>query len=521
LPVRSLKMSKAFRPLIRMSSFFRKEIFDVLRQPRLILTLVLGPFLILFLFGIGYRNEARVLRVGFVAQPGSTLIQSIRQQSGVMNAMKVMMVDGGVYNSQADALNRLRRGELDLVVVEPPDAYKTILDNRQPAFTLYYNEIDPGQVAYVQYIAFVFVDTVNKGELMSVTANLQKNLQSLHEDLQLAHQNSSAVRKSLQAGDGNSEKTNQQDLNKNVDALSLGLGASLGLLSDISQASGDQGGETGSLETTLADLKQNTSQLSQNPQDSPDAKLARLNKIDKDLSDLDSQLTIFRQIDPRIIVSPFISETKSVASARPSQSDFFAPAVLALLLQHMALTFAALSIVRERNAGAMEFFRISPLTTGETLLGKYISYMLFGIAIAAILTASLVFGLRVSMVGNWLNYSVVVLAILFASLGMGFTISLISQTDSQAVQYCMIVLLASVFFSGFIANLIYFSNSVKVISWLLPTTYGAILLRDIALAGNAPDRLLLGALLGLGVVFMLVSWFLLRRLISSGERVLR
>ena len=41
------------RIFIRTSSFLIMEIVEILRQPRLVLTLVLGPFLILLLFGIG------------------------------------------------------------------------------------------------------------------------------------------------------------------------------------------------------------------------------------------------------------------------------------------------------------------------------------------------------------------------------------------------------------------------------------------------------------------------------------
>ena len=55
-------MGNFFRSIIRASSFFRKEIFEILRQPRLVATLVLGPFFILFIFGIGYRNQSRALR---------------------------------------------------------------------------------------------------------------------------------------------------------------------------------------------------------------------------------------------------------------------------------------------------------------------------------------------------------------------------------------------------------------------------------------------------------------------------
>jgi len=228
-------------------------------------------------------------------------------------------------------------------------------------------------------------------------------------------------------------------------------------------------------------------------------------------------LVAFQGIDPSVIVSPFRSEIKSIANLQPSISDFFAPAVLALLLQHLAVTFAALSIVRERNVGAMELFRVSPLSAAEALFGKYISYMLFGLVIAAILSALLIFALHVPMLGSWWNFTLVIAAVLFTSLGIGFAISIVSQTDSQAVQYSMIILLASVFFSGFIMSLDMLWEPVRVISWLLPTTYGTLLLRDIALRGIDPNWALLVGLIAIGLVLMLISWRLMRRLIASSQ----
>ena len=58
---------------------------------------------------------------------------------------------------------------------------------------------------------------------------------------------------------------------------------------------------------------------------------------------------------------------------------------------------------------------------------------------------------------------------------------------------------------------------VKVISWMLPTTYGTLLLRDITLRGVAPNWTLLGGLIAIGVALMLVSWRLMRRLIGSSQ----
>jgi len=289
------------------------------------------------------------------------------------------------------------------------------------------------------------------------------------------------------------------------------------LLDGMQQTEGAPGGNAGPVLSTLTELRQDTNQLNNSSSANRAERLARIDKIDKDITDLDNKLAEFQSIDPSIIVSPFNSETKSMAPVQPSLSDFFAPAVLALLLQHLAVTFAALSIVRERYVGTMELFRVSPLSAAEALFGKYISYMLFGGVIAAILSALLVFALHVPMLGNWWHFALVIAAVLFTSLGIGFAISIVSQTDSQAVQYSMIILLASVFFTGFIMSLDTLLPPVRVISWLLPTTYGTLLLRDIALRGTDPNWLLLGSLAAIGLVLMLVSWGLMRRLISSSQ----
>lgn len=507
-------MGNFFRGIIRASSFLRKEIYEILRQPRLIATLVLGPFLILFIFGIGYRAQAPTLRTLFVVQTNSPIsAQNIQQY---VNSMSSMLSYAGVISNQNEALAELQRGQVDLVIVEPGDAASIFKNNQQGVFTFYQHEIDPTQVGYITYLGWLYVGQVNQAVLRSIVVQGQKDAVALHTNLQEAHQNVSAMRQAVKSGDQTLAQQKQQGLANNVDAVSLGVGASLGLLDSIQPTKGTNGANLNPLQNTLADLRQNTGQLSSGT-GTNDERLARLDKIDKDITDLDSSLVAFEGIDPSIIVSPFRSETKSIANVLPSVWDFFAPAVLALLLQHMAVTFAALSIVRERNVGTMELFRVSPLSAAEALIGKYISYMLFGGVIAAILTALLVFGLHVPMLGNWWNFTLVIAAVLFTSLGIGFAISIVSQTDSQAVQYSMIVLLASVFFSGLIMSLDMLWAPVRVISWLLPTTYGTLLLRDIALRGIDPNWALVGGLIAFGLFLLLVSWQLMRRLITSPQ----
>jgi ABC-2 type transport system permease protein len=507
-------MGNFFRGFIRASSFFRKEIFEILRQPRLVATLVLGPFLILFIFGIGYRAQSRSLRTLFVTQSNSPITGQDIEQYG--KSVGSLLIYVGVTSDQNEAIDQLQRGQVDLVVVVPGDAESTIKNNQQAVFTLFHHEIDPVQISYINYLGWIYVSAVNQQVLHSFVVQGQKDTVNLQTSIQTAHQNVSAMRQAVQIGDETLAQQKQQGLAGNVDAISQAIGVSLGLLDSLQQTGGTNGGNTDPVQSTLIDLRQNTNLLSDSTS-TMDDRLARLDKIDKDITDLDGKLAEFQGIDPSIIVSPFRSETKSVANVQPSISDFFAPAVLALLLQHLAVTFAALSIVRERNVGTMELFRVSPLSAAEALFGKYTSYMMFGGVIAAILSALLVFALHVPMLGNWWNFTLVVTAVLFTSLGLGFAISIVSQTDSQAVQYSMIILLASVFFSGFIMSLDMLWEPVRVISWLLPTTYGTILLRDIALRGIDPNWVLLGGLIAIGLVLMLISWRLMRRLVASSQ----
>ena len=504
-------MGNFFRGIIRASSFLRREIFEMLRQPRLVATLVLGPFLILFLFGIGYRNQARDYRTLFVVPAnGAISAQEIQQYS---KALGSLIIFKGISSDLKSALDQLHQGNVDLVIQEPDNALATIKNNQPAIFTLYHDEIDPTQVNFIDYVGWLFVGAVNQHVLYDFAAQGQKDAVQLHANLADAHQNISDMRKAIQAGDQALAQQSQLKLASNVDTISLAAMAGLGLVDGVQQTSNNNAATT---QATLADLRQNTSQLGSG-NGTKDARLARLDKTDQEITTLDGKLTEFQSISPAVIVSPFGHETKSEANFLPTILDFFIPAVLALLLQHLAVTFAALSIVRERYVGTMELFRVSPLSAAEALLGKYISYMIFGGVIAAILSALLVFILHVPMLGNWWYFTLVISVILFTSLGIGFVISILSENDSQAVQYSMIVLLASVFFSGFILSLDQLLPSVKIISWMLPVTYGTVLLRDIVLRGLAPDWQLLGELLAIGLVLMYIAWLLIRRLIASSR----
>lgn len=499
-----------FKFLIRLTSFFRKEIAEVVRQPMLILTLILGPFLILLLFGMGYKTTPNVYRTMFVATENSQLAEELKANiSSVSSQLELV----GIVQSEEEMLAELRRGTIDLGIVMPRDSYATIRANKQAVFTVYHNQVDPMAVSYIGYISQMVVDEINRRVISKMAEQGQTDAAEVQTNVDSALEMTRSARTALQAGDAAKANQDMRGVRRNLSAVEMAIGASASLLQGVDQTvgSGESQASSEALDT-LQSTNENPATSGEIEEGKSDYRqeIDDLNKLEADLTKLQGQLAEFQSISPVIMSRPFTSETKGISDIEYTPMDFFTPAVIILLLQHVMVTLAALSIVRERRSGTMELFRVSPIRAGEVLIGKYLSYLLIGAVIVAALGALMIYGLRSPNLGSWLNVGIVVFLVMFASLGVGFFISLVAGTESQAVQYSMIYLLLSVFFSGFILDLQYLVYPVKVVSWLLPATYGTQLLQNIMLRGGWFIQSHVINLSLIGLAMLLVSWFLMR-----------
>lgn len=518
-------MNNFFSMLIRISAFIRKELFEILQQPRLILTLVLGPFLILLLFGIGFRNDARVLRTIFVVD---TKDSAITKQIEKYKNLGPQLNFEGITTDLEEAKSMLREDRLDIIVVVPFAAYQTIRDNNQAIFTLIHNEIDPLQADYVRVFGRVYIDEVNRRVLRDITERSQNQALGVQQRVAAAQENVSNMRSALEEGDVAKALQEQEKLEGNLEILEEILETNSNFLESVEITLGeekDTSSRTARTIITDASRKSKTIEFIEEGQENYKQQLEKLRNIQQDLTLLNQYLGQFEQIDPKVLVSPFISMVEGIAKAQVDLVDYFAPGVIVLLLQHLAVTFSALSLVREAQLGTVEIFRVSPVSAGETLIGKYISYLIIGLFLGIILTAilisdneislsaesTLVIGLGVPMLGQWANYLAVITLLLLAALGTGFVISLIVESDSQAVQYAMIVLLSSVFFSGFFLSIEAILPAVRTVSWMLPATYAILLLQDIMLRGNPGNPELLLGLAGIASALYIIAWLLFRR----------
>jgi len=498
-----------WRAIIRIFAFIGKEVRAILHQPRLVFSLILGPFLILLIFGLGYRNAPRTLNTLFVVPEGSQMEGYVQEYAKTLGGS---IAFAGITHDPEEADRRLRNKEVDLVVVTPFDPATDWENNEQSTFVLYHNEIDPLEEGYIQVLGQQYAQEINRQVLLTAVAQSQQEAGTWQQDVAQAKTHVTALRQALAAGEKVRAQNSAAELKQELDLLTLTLGSGVALMSSLEEATGSQD-TTSSLLAELETLQNESDQMvTATASDDPlNQSEASTTELENSLNRVDTLLTTFRDMDTEVLVAPFRSQLLSITQVRIEQMHFYVPAVIALLLQHLAITLAGLSIVREKLGGAMELFRAAPVSSFEMLFGKYVSYLLLIGVLAAVLTGLVVWGLNVPQLGLWGNYVLIILALLLASLGIGFHISLSAGSHSQAIQYGMLTLLAAIFFSGFFLPLYRLSPGVRVISWMLPATYGTVLLKDVMLRGQAPPLLLMGALYGFAAVLFVLAWIRLRR----------
>ena len=217
------------------------------------------------------------------------------------------------------------------------------------------------------------------------------------------------------------------------------------------------------------------------------------------------------RIPPDVVAAPTRAELSNTAPSEPQVLAYFGPAVLALILQHLAVTLVALALVRERTSGVIELFRVAPVNAWEVIAGKVIAYMLIGGTIA-ITTVSLLVGVfGIPMLGDPGLLAVAIGLVLLASLGIGLLIAVVSDSERQAVQLSLLLLLGSVFFSGFVLAISEFTEPIRVLAYSLPVTHGIRLMQDIMLRGTTTQLWEFAALGAIAMVTLGAAWRGLRR----------
>ena len=459
--------------VVRSSAFVRSEMVESLRQPRLLALLVLGPFLVLLLFGLGYRESIPALSTVVV---GADSDLTDRVDEFIRSQEPAGLDYRGTTADREGALAQLRDGQVDLVVILPDRAMDTLGRSERAVIEVHQRSLDPITSSQVVVSAQMAVSEINDKVLEEVVGQAQSRSADLEQTLGEARAQLDRARAAVDAGDIRALQRTAGGLADRLVQLADAMRAGAGISAQLGLTQPAQLEQQ--LRTTADRLRQVAA---------IDA-VGRLDEAASTLARMDEVVTQLRNVKASVVVRPFQADVVSETPEPVTLDRFYAPGLFALMLQHVGVTFAALALIRDRRYGALELLDVAPVTTGERLAGKTVAFLALGSLLAALLTVLVVTVFGVPLPMDWGSFVGIVLLTLLSSLGLGYLIASVSSSHSQAVQFAMLLLLAAIFFSGLFMPLDRMGMPAVAVSWLMPATYAFRGFQDLMLL-QQPTRL--------------------------------
>lgn len=505
-----MKVSVLRRPM-QVASFVHKEVVDVLRQPKLLLTLVIGPFLILAGFGVGYSNTPPKLRTLFVAPKGSPLL---REAPTYANQVNAYVHYSGVTSDEGSARRQLAKNKVDLLVIFPADPLHSVLGGRHATLTVVHTRLDPIEQTAISFASQLGTNAMNAQLVGQAVGRGQQALRPATAIIEETRRMAGALDQAVTSGDQQAIARAVDDVATNVTQLGSALRVSTMFTRSLSSDAAVRA-PAERIDSSVQQMQRVVSAMRRDAvSGNVDADARQLHAL---VDTLSAQYRTYTNIPPALLAEPFDSVVDLAVPGGNRLTDWYAPAAIVLMMQQFGVAFGALSFVRERQLGIVEVLQVAPVGATESLLGKYLAYLAVGGVTGALLTGLVVAVLHVPL-GNSVGDIALVMGLsLFASIGLGLVISLGSRDDAQAVQYALLVLLASLFFSGFFLSLAQLVGVARYAGWLLPVTYGMRLLRDVMLRGAPPDRALVAALALYGTLTFVLAMLGARRRLSNSR----
>lgn len=170
-------------------------------------------------------------------------------------------------------------------------------------------------------------------------------------------------------------------------------------------------------------------------------------------------------------------------------ANYIIPGLVAILLQIVALVLSAMAIVKERERGTLEQLLVTPINPVGLVLGKLAPYLVFGLVEASLILAVMRFGFAVPIRGSLVFLFGMALVYLFALLALGVLVSTVAQTQLAAQQLAQLLLLPSIFLSGYIFPAEGLPIVLFCLGKLMPATHMIAIMRGVVLRDAGPLQL--------------------------------
>lgn len=189
--------------------------------------------------------------------------------------------------------------------------------------------------------------------------------------------------------------------------------------------------------------------------------------------------------------------------------NYLFPGLIAIILSVVAGFLTSLTVSREWETGTMEQLIPTPLTEGEVITGKMITYFIIGLleVIIYILMGEFIF--HVPMLGNTLLVFLFATVFLVCMLAFGMFVSIVMKNQLASSQVTITsTMLPAFLLSGFVFDINNMPVVIQWITYLFPARYFVDILRGLYLKGVGIEYLYINA--GLLVVYSVILLVLCR-----------
>ena len=164
---------------------------------------------------------------------------------------------------------------------------------------------------------------------------------------------------------------------------------------------------------------------------------------------------------------------------------FLVPGLIVLVMTLIGAFLTAMVVAREWERGTFEALFVTPVRSGEILLGKTVPYFALGVLGLLLCIVSSKFLFHVPVVGSMTVLVGGSMLYVLVALGVGLLISSYFKNQLVASQLTMLAtFMPALMLSGFLFDLRSMPAVIRAITYLLPARYYVALLQTTFLAGD-------------------------------------
>lgn len=271
-------------------------------------------------------------------------------------------------------------------------------------------------------------------------------------------------------------------------------------------------GDLNSVVDQVEGIKQQSNQFFSQAGTSIDTVISNMDAVKPQITGAQEVLGQFTTYTPRNVVQPISLNGVDIYKDR-KYIDFMMPGIIGLVVMFSSMLLASVSFVGEKKSGVFTRTLLTPTPLILTISSRIVSNLILsGIQIGILILVGTTF-YNVQMRGDVRDTFIAGETVAFAFLTIGLLLGAFSRSENTAILASIAIGLPMLFLCGLLFPTELMPSIMRVISSVLPLTYGIDAMRNIVVYSMTLTDVLpsIGLLIGQGLIATWLSVKILKR----------